>query len=85
MGMSQDGMTVFEMLKNNQCNLVREIAGRGSKRPAYNKKLSEEAVAYNAPTHFGLSIEESLIEEDEEIALTETPKVRRVKAQKSRA
>ena len=85
MGKSQGGVTCFELLKKDQCDLVRDIVGEGLKRPSYKKKLSEEAEKYNAPTHFGHSIEESLFDEDVEIVLTEAPKVHRLKAQKSRA
>ncbi len=85
MGASQDGMTCFELLKKDQCDRVRNIVGEGLKRTSYKKKLSAEAEKYNAPTHFGHSIEEWSIDEDVEIALTEAPKVRRVKAQRSRA
>ena len=85
MGTNQDGKTCFELLKIDQCDSVRDIAGEGVKRPSYKKRLSEEAISYNAPTHFGHSIEEPLIDEDVEIVLTEAPKVRRVKAQKNRA
>ena len=85
MSASQNGITCFELLKKDQCDLVRGIAREGPKRLSYRKKLSEEAIDYNAPIHFGHSIEEFLIDEDVEVVLAEEPKVRRAKAQRNTA
>ena len=85
MSMGQDGITCFELLKTDQCERVRAIAGEGPKRPSHKKKLSQEAVDYNAPMHFGRSMEESLIDEDVEIVLIGDPKISRVKAQRNKA
>lgn len=83
MSASKDGRTCFELLKTDQCDLVRAVAGEGPKRPLYEKKLSEEAIEYNAPIHFGLSMEEALTDEDVEIVLPREPKVRRAKAKRN--
>ena len=85
MSTSQDGITCFDLLKKDQCDQVRAIAGEGQMRLSYKKTLSEEAVDYNAPMHFGHSIEESLVDEDVEVVLTRKPKVRRAKVQRNKA
>ena len=85
MSKSEKGITCFELLKNDQCDLIRDIAGEGPKRPSFKETLSEDAKKYNAPIHFGHSIENALIDEDVEIVVAEGPKVRRVKARSVRA
>ena len=85
MSMGENGITCFELLKTDQCERVRAIAEGGPKRPSYKKNLSQKAMDYNAPMHFGRSLEESLIKEDVEIVLTGEPKIRRVKAQRNKA
>lgn len=85
MSKSQEGITCFQLLKNDQCDLIRDIAGEGPKRPSFKADLSEDAKKYNAPIHFGHSIENALNDEDMEIVVTGGPKIRRVKARRKKA
>ncbi len=79
LGNYHEGRSYFELLKANQCDLVRVIAGKGVNRPSLDMHLTEDAKKYNAPTHFGRSFELSTHGENVEIVSTQKSKVRRVK------
>ncbi|MYB35578.1 MAG: helix-turn-helix domain-containing protein [Gammaproteobacteria bacterium] len=75
-----EGRTFFELLKANQCDQVKAIAGKGVNRPPFGKYLTEEAKKYNAPIHFGRSFEQSTNEQDAEITLTQESKAQQIES-----
>ncbi|GLQ28069.1 hypothetical protein [Sulfitobacter pacificus] len=82
---AQVGQTYLDMFRLGELEQAQELAGKGAGRPTFGQTLTAEATKYNAPRHFGQSVELSIASDDSEILPVQEPKLRRVKARRSKA
>ena len=78
------GQTYLDLLRSGQYGVVRELAGKGAGRPSFERLLSRDAEKLNAPTHWGKAIEAAGGIDETEILPLNQPKLRRVKARRSK-
>ena len=63
---------------------VGEIAGKGAGRPSFERVLTQDAEKLNASTHWGKAIGAAGGTDETEILPLNEPKLRRVKARRSK-
>lgn len=79
------GQTYLDLLCSGEYELVRELAGKGAGRPSFGPALTQDAEKYNAPSHWGASIEASSRMDGTETLQISQPKLRRAQARRNKA
>ncbi len=79
-----DGQTYLDLFRAGEFEQVQELAGEGTGRPSFVNALDAGSVKYNAPRHFGQSVESSGDADASEILPTSEPRYRKVKARRKK-
>lgn len=85
LGNARPGQTYLDLLCGGEYKLVRALAGEGVGRPSFGPALSQDAEKFNAPSHWGSTIEASSGMDETEILPLSQPKLRRAKARRNKA
>lgn len=82
LGSVPSGQTFLELLRNEEFDLVRQLAGPGQGRAASPSPLSIDAERFNARKHWGKALVEGAEIDGAEIKPVTEPKLRRAKARR---
>jgi len=85
LGSARLGQTYLDLLCSGEYELVRKLAGNGAGRPSFGPVLTQDAKKFNAPSHWGTTIEAANGMDETEILPLNQPKLRRVKARRNKA
>lgn len=84
LGHTRLGQTYLDLLRSGEYELVRDLAGKGSGRPPFERMVTQDAEKLRAPAHWGEAIEAASGMDETEILPLNQPKLRRAKARRSK-